>query len=115
MSGMVVGEATMRAYTEVKSQAPAIADLNAAIAKGDHVECDVGEVQPHADRAAAGQGDRGGAGAKVVSESEAVGATVYHEDSKSRRSRSILVHEKPRGLRILRAFVKSRLTCRINF
>jgi hypothetical protein len=34
MSGMVVGEQALRAYTEVKSQAPkAIADLNAAIAK----------------------------------------------------------------------------------
>ena len=34
MSGMVVGEQTLRAYTEVKSQAPrAVADLNAAIAK----------------------------------------------------------------------------------
>jgi hypothetical protein len=34
MSGMVVGEQTLRAYTEVKSQAPkTIADLNAAIAK----------------------------------------------------------------------------------
>jgi photosystem II stability/assembly factor-like uncharacterized protein len=34
MSGMVVGEQTLRAYTEVKSQAPkAVADLNAAIVK----------------------------------------------------------------------------------
>ena len=34
MSGMVVGEQTLRAYTEVKSQAPkAVVDLNAAIAK----------------------------------------------------------------------------------
>ena len=34
MSGMVVGEQTLRAYTEVKSQAPkAIADLNAAITR----------------------------------------------------------------------------------
>ena len=34
MSGMVVGEQTLRAYTEVKSQTPkAIADLNGAIAK----------------------------------------------------------------------------------
>jgi hypothetical protein len=34
MSGMVVGEQALRAYTEVKSQAPkAVADLNAAIAK----------------------------------------------------------------------------------
>jgi hypothetical protein len=34
MSGMVVGEQTLRAYTEVKAQAPkAITDLNAAITK----------------------------------------------------------------------------------
>jgi hypothetical protein len=34
MGGMVVGEQTLRAYTEVKSQSPkAVADLNAVIAK----------------------------------------------------------------------------------
>src|SRR5207253_1011661 len=34
MGGMVVGETTLRAYTEVKSQAPkAVTDLNAVIAK----------------------------------------------------------------------------------
>jgi len=34
MGGMVVGEQTLRAYTEAKSQAPkAVADLNAVIAK----------------------------------------------------------------------------------
>src|SRR5258708_17092694 len=34
MSGMVAGEQTLRAYTEVRAQAPkAVADLNAAIAK----------------------------------------------------------------------------------